>query len=67
MNLILFSVVTRETKLTSIATSNAILNLVIAIVSLIMFGIGILVCLGPPRTLQHAAQRQALVETRVVG
>lgn len=88
VSLILFSVVTPETKATSIAASNVILNLVIAVVSaligivsdaaglrlafggsvLIMFGLGILVCLGLLNTLSRdAAQRQALVGTRVVG
>ncbi len=86
VNVIFFSVIPPETKATTIATSNVILNLVIAIASfsigvvsdatelrlafsgvvLVMFGIGICVCLGLLQTFRRdvLAQRD-LVKARV--
>lgn len=85
VNVTMFSVVPPETKATSIATSNIILNLVIAILSLgigvvsdatelrwafggavlLMFSLGILVCLALLRTVRRdMAWQQELVRSR---
>jgi len=87
VNIIFFSVVPPETKATTIAASNIILNLVTALVSLtigvvsdagslrlgfggavlVMYILGVVVCLGLLRTLgRDVARRQAVVEGRVV-
>jgi MFS family permease len=87
VNIIFFSVVPPEIKATTIATSNVILNLVTALVSLmigvvsdaaglrlgfggavlVMYILGIVVCLGLLRTLgQDTARRQTVVEARIV-
>jgi MFS family permease len=87
VNIIFFSVVPPETKATTIATSNVLLNLVTALVSfligvvsynaglrlgfggavLIMYVLGVVVCLGLLSTMRRdVARRQAVVEGRVV-
>lgn len=83
----MFSIVPPETKATTISTSNIILNLVIAVLSLLigilsdasglrlafggvvllMFGLGILVCLGLLTTIRgDMARQRAVVGERVV-
>jgi len=85
VNVTMFSVVPPETKATSVATSNIILNTVIAVLSLLigaisdatelrwafagavllMFSLGILVCLALLRTVRRdMARQQALVRSR---
>jgi MFS family permease len=86
VSIIMFSVVTPETKATTISASNVILNLVIALLSfligvvsdavelriafggvvILMFALGIVVCLALLRTFQKdTAAQQAMVSSRV--
>ena len=88
VSVIMFSVVPPETKATTIATSNVILNFVIAVLSLLigvvsdatqlrwafggvvllMFGLGIVVCLALLRTLRRdMAAQQAVVQARTIA
>jgi len=85
VSIIMFSIVPPETKATTISTSNVILNLVIAVLSLligvisdatqlrwafggvvlVMFGLGIVVCLLLLRRLRpDMARQQATVQAR---
>jgi MFS family permease len=85
VSIIMFSIVPPETKATTISTSNVILNLVIAVLSLligvisdatqlrwafggvvlVMFGLGIVVCLLLLRKLRpDMARQQATVQAR---
>ena len=87
VNVIFFSVVPPETKATTISASNILLNLVIALLSvligsfsdayglrpafagavLLMFSLGVLVCLALLRTMDgDIARREANVEAKVV-
>jgi len=82
----MFSIVPPETKATTISTSNVILNLVIAVLSLligvisdatqlrwafggvvlVMFALGIIVCLALLRTLRRDMARQkSIVQSRI--
>jgi MFS family permease len=86
VSIIMFSIVPPEMKATTISTSNVILNLVIAGISLliglgsdatqlrwafggvvlVMFGLGIVVCLALLRTLRRDMARQkAIVQARI--
>lgn len=86
VNVTLFSVVPPETKATSIATSNIVLNLVIAVLSLgiglgsdatelrwsfggavlLMFSLGVVVCLALLRTVRRdMARQQARVRSHI--
>ena len=86
VSIIMFSIVPPETKATTISTSNVILNLVIAVLSLligvisdatqlrwafggvvlVMFALGIIVCLALLRTLRRDMARQkSIVQSRI--